>query len=80
MSTEAEQLYARWLADPRPSMSITDLIDWVLAEARHHEANGHRQTLITDESYLIKLGYTHERDGSWHLPSSGAGSGGHPAR
>ena len=72
MSVEAEALYRQWIAEhgPLTPMTVVDLISWVLTQARRHESEGHRQTTLTDESYLLKLGYVQTRDG-WHLPSSG---------
>lgn len=76
MSVEAEMLIAEWMQEHGPitPMTAVDLISWVLAHERRHETAGHRQTCITDEGYLIKLGYRQERDGSWHLDD------GHPDR
>lgn len=69
MSIEAETLYAQWLRDngPLTPMAVVDLISWVLAHERRHVRDGHSQITITDEAYLLKLGYRQERDGSWHL-------------
>jgi hypothetical protein len=67
---EAEDLYAEWIRanGPVTPMTVVELIGWVLVKARHYETAGHRQTLLTDEAYLLKLGYVQER-GGWHLPS-----------
>jgi hypothetical protein len=68
---EAEMLYAQWIKEngPLTPMTVVEMISWVLLQPRRHETEGHRHTAITDESYLLKLGYVHHRDG-WHLPSS----------
>ena len=43
------------------------LIAWVLAHERRHETAGHRQTVVTDELELARLGMVHHRDGTWHV-------------
>lgn len=65
---DAERLYAQWcqLNGPVTPMTVVDLISWVLMDERRRDTTGHRQETITDESYLLKLGYVQER-GGWHL-------------
>ena len=70
MSIEAEDLYREWIAanGPVTPMTVVDLIEWVLAKAKHVERHGYHHQMVTDTDYLTKLGYIQTRDGSWHLP------------
>jgi hypothetical protein len=70
VSIEAQLIYTEWTdttGQVLPEILAIELIGWVLRLERRHQTAGHRQTPVTDEAYLTQLGYTHRRDGSWHL-------------
>lgn len=69
MSTEAELLYRQYLEECGMVGPTTaeHLISWVLDHERRHQTAGHRQTVVTDELELARLGMVHHRDGSWHV-------------